>query len=200
MIPTPPPGQVPPSTPAPWPQDHLRPPSTRFLVLLGVLAIVVAVALGWRVTQQGRTGWWTLESHLAVSPGPDGRASRDGVSVGPVEVEQMDAVTTWSEPWDVPDGYTVWRVGLAVTSTNSDLGTCDVVVQDEAGRLYTAGRFVPYGVEGIETFVQCGVSEEPLPEVQNALVLMPADAEPRYVRVESSWSLSPYYFRLPVGT
>lgn len=87
-----------------------------------------------------------------------------------------------------------------MTSTNSDLGTCDVVVQDEDGRLYTAGRFVPYGVEGIETFVQCGVSEEPLPEVQNALVLMPADAEPRYVRVESSWSLSPYYFRLPVGT
>ncbi|CAM3414957.1 hypothetical protein OCAE111667_08675 [Occultella aeris] len=187
-----------PAAPPPLPQHRSR----RATVALAVVGILVLGALGWRVSAEARDTWWNGESHVPVPVDANGVASHEGISIELVGVERLDGgVNTYDERWEPPAGTVLWQVGLAVESTNTEIYSLDVLVQDTQGRRFETGNDVPYGVDGVQDSLDVAQPEpddEPLPDVQYLLVLMPEDAEPATVRLESSWSLSPDYFRLPV--
>ncbi|UFU03704.1 hypothetical protein LQF12_03600 [Ruania suaedae] len=171
---------------------RLRTP--RLLVLVAVLALV---ALGWQVTREARVNWWPTGPHEAIGPGEDFA----GVQVELVGLEPAGRVTEWDTPWSPPEGFEAWRTSLAVTTTQEELVSMEVLVETADGRQFAAGEHVPFSADGYEWSLSVAVPEEgedPIPEVQHLLVLLPADAEPAAVRIETTL-LYPQYVRLPVA-
>ncbi|TDE91631.1 hypothetical protein EXU48_15935 [Occultella glacieicola] len=187
-----------PAAPPPLPQRRSR----RATAILAVVGILVLGALGWRVSAEARDAWWNGEAHVPVPVDANGVAELDGLQVELTGVERLDdGVSTYGDRWEPPDGLVLWQVGLAVQNTNTEILSLDVLVQDTEGRRFETGSEVPYGVDGVQDSLEVAPPEpgdDPLPDVQYLLVLMPQDAEPAAVRLESTWSLAPDYFRLPV--
>lgn len=175
--------------------------SRRGWTVVSVLALLVSLAAwGWFATEQARVGWWDLGQHSAVEPDEQGWAHLESLGVRLVGVEQVTEV----EDEQPPAGYAYLRVDLEVSTeparqdspgdaedataeeTLAPLGACEVQIRDTAGRLFVAAQEVPRGEE-FESSLRCGSTdpEDPVPTDQSLLVLVPDDAEPASVRVDS---------------
>lgn len=181
--------------PAPAPRR-----SKRTQVVLAVLAVLIAAATAWQVSEFARGTWWQNNPRVAVTPGPDGVASAEGLGVALVEVRAMDSVPTSHEPITALDGHQLWRVELAVEAENSEVGVCSVRLHDTQGREYETGNNVGWGAEGYESFPTCSADDdgEPVPGRQAFLIITPEDSDPQSVRIESTFDLTPRYLELPV--
>lgn len=147
------------------------------VVLVGSLA-----AWGWFASGQARDGWWALGQHVAEGPDDQGVATLDTLGVRLVGVEEVAEVDE-ERP---PAGLRYLAVDLSVTAPEaSDLTSCEVVLRDDRGRLFEAGVEVPRE-DPYVTSLTCGTTdptEEPVPQDQSLLVLVPEDAELDSVRV-----------------
>ncbi|SEE89645.1 hypothetical protein [Ruania alba] len=169
----------------------------RRALAIAVVGVLTTVAFGWRVSEQARETWWPSGAHAAVGPGED----FGGIQVELDGIEPAGQVVDWDGPWTPPAGFRAWRVSLAVTTRQSDFSSVEVLVEDTQGRQFAAGENVPFDPEGYEWSLAVTVPEsgdDPIPEVQHLLVLLPADAEPAAVRIDALWVMRPEYIRLEV--
>ena len=182
---------------APPPAGQLPPRSRLRTVALVLAGVLVTGALGWHASTDAREHWWPDQPHEAVGLGEELR----GITITAAEVNALDGVESYDEPWPVPHGFQLWEIGLSVQTNQQEITSATVYLEDADGRRFAAGSHVPWGVEGYESYLTVDEPEaddDPLPEVQRMLVLTPADAEPAAVRVEGNYELNPQYFRLPV--
>lgn len=170
---------------------RLRTPA---LLLAGLLALA---ALGWQVSEHARESWWPSQPHVALAAGAD----LQGFTVSSVQLSRVDSVPTWEGPWRAPDGFQLWSVSLAVQTQQDEIFAATAYVEDDQGRVFAAGANTPWDADGYESMLQVAApapGDEPLPPVQQLLVLTPADAVPVAVRVEGDYSTNPEFFRIPV--
>lgn len=183
-----------PDHPAPPPPRRRHRTRTLALVLAGVLALA---ALGWQTSEFARESWWSSQPHVALDAGQD----LQGFTITSAEVSRLETVQTWEGSWPVPDGFQLWAVSLAVQTQQDEVSSVVVFLEDESGRVFEAAENTPWGVDGYEDMLRVatpGADDDPLPPVQQLLVLTPDDAVPVAVRVEGEYSLNPEFFRLPV--
>ena len=164
---------------------HERDPRRRIASTVSVLGLVISLAgWGWLATTNARDGWWALGQHVAVEPADDGWATVDTLSVRLTGTEMVDSVDD-TEP---PAGFRFLVLDLEVSSTETEMSrSCTIEVMDTEGRLFLAGREVPYADPYVPDLT-CGTSdprEDPVPEDQSTLVLVPTDAELVSVRIGS---------------
>ena len=167
---------------------------TAALLVAGVLALA---ALGWQTSEYARQSWWSSQPHAALEAGAD----LQGITATSAEVARLDAVQTWEGEWRAPEGFQLWSVSLAVQTQQSEIYAVDVYLEDTQGRVFEAASNVPWSVDGYEDRLQVAVpeaGEDPLPPVQQLLVLTPADAEPEAVRIEGGYLLNPEFLRIAV--
>lgn len=156
---------------------------SRFWVAVCTLALIASlVGWGWFASGQARDGWWALGQHVAVGPDDQGVATLESLGVRLLGVEEVAEVDE-EQP---PAGLRYLAVELSVSAEEaSELRSCDVLLRDESGRLFEAGAQVPRE-DPYVTSLTCGTSdpaEEPVPQDQSLLVLVPEDAELDSVRV-----------------
>lgn len=167
---------------------------------MGVIAVLLALAMAWQVSEFGRTTWWSAHPHIAVQPGSDGVASAEGLNAALVEVRPVEQVPTSTDPIRALDGHQLWRVVVTVEAAQSTVDTCQILLADDDGRRYEGGDNVGWGAEGYESYPMCSVSDDgEMPATQQAfLFLTPDDFEPQAVRIQSLFDLNPRYLELPV--
>ncbi|UFU07061.1 hypothetical protein [Ruania halotolerans] len=168
----------------------------RRAVVVALIGVLTLAAFGWRVSEQARESWWPSSAHEALGPGED----FGGIQVELAGLEPAGQIADWNGPWEPPAGFQAWKISLAVATTQSEFSSVEVLVEDGQGRQYLATENVPWDVEGYEWSLTVAIPEEdddPIPGVQHLLVLLPADAEPAAVRIESALLL-PEYIRLEV--
>lgn len=169
----------------------------RHRVSLAVLVPVVLAFL-WVASDEARAGWWRVENHLPVQPGPLGWAVIEDTGLSLESFERLRVLQEDDESFHPPAGYAVWRAVVASRSDYPDTRYCDVGVVDDRGRTFTAPLI---GVPGYsDSTVGCGARPdpedlgedppaegEPFPRpgsiVTEVLFLLPEDAEPVEVRV-----------------
>lgn len=150
-----------------------------------VVGLVVSLAgWGWFASENAREGWWAFGQHVAVEPDSQGWATVDTVSVrltGVTEASEIDGEAP-------PSGFEYLVLDFDVVATETEESrTCTVEVLDSRHRLFISGSEVP-SADPFVSELLCGTSdpaEDPVPEAQSTLVLVPVDAEPVSVRVDS---------------
>lgn len=214
-IPTPPrglrvgSGTVPAAVPEPRPDEIWQRPApptapprrvSRGRVLQVVALVIGLVGTAWVSTDHLRTVWPGAAPREPVAVGSAGEATLAGIVVSLVEAIDLGATPSLpGSDWQPPDGFHAWRVVLETSSTNADVFTCDVAIVDDRGRQFLANHFVDSFVDGYVWSYTCG-EVEPEDEVgpqQAMLVLVPADAEVRTVRIWST-SLNPDFIELEI--
>lgn len=150
-----------------------------------VLALVLSLAgWGWFASENARELWWPAGQHVAVEPDEAGWATVDTVSVRLTDAQRVSAVDG-NQP---PGGFEYLAVDFEVVATDTEsYRSCEVEVRDAQDRLFLAGREVPNG-DPYSSSLTCGTSDpadDPVPENQSVLVLVPVDAELESVRVVS---------------
>lgn len=182
--------------------------SRRTRVLLTVALVLTLGVAGWRTGEFARLTWWPSGTHVSVAPGEDGFARHNGLGVALEQVAIADpAYTSWGEPWENLEGYRLWHIAVRVDPLGTDAGftQCAVKIEDTQGRVIDASTLVP-SVEGYQnSSIACAQAEpdefdeapEPPPEIQQLLVSLPDDAEPRFVRIEV-YAFNPHFLQLPV--
>lgn len=177
--------------------DHVW--SRRARVVMCLVLLLALVATGWRTSDFARSSWWVNASHQAVLPDESGVARGHGFSVGIDEIAVIETLHIRDELYEPLDGYRLWHIGLRMETAESETGPCDIRVEDDRGRLHDIRNEVP-SVDGYD-FPSCTPPEpdddDPPPLIQQFLVLLPNDTEPRTVRIESR-TLRPLFFELPV--
>ncbi|MGC0143139.1 hypothetical protein [Pseudactinotalea sp. Z1732] len=167
---------------------------------MSALLAIVALVAAWQTSTHFRTAW-DSRPRVAVVPGEDGVAEANGLGASVDGVALLESVQTWSEQVSPMDGHNYWHIALRLHIEHSEVANCRVYVEDTRGRLYEIGRHVPTGVEGYTSVPTCqdedGTSE--VGDVQRFMVLIPDDAQPRYIRVQSQFHLNPDYLELPAG-
>lgn len=175
-------------------QPRRRRRRTLALVLAGTLALG---ALGWQTSEFARESWWSGQPHAALEAGED----LQGFTVTSADVAQLDSVETWEGTWQVPEGFRLWALSLAVQTQQDEIFAATVFLEDEQGRVFEAGANTPSAADDYDEMLEVATPEpddDPLPPVQRMLVLTPDDSVPAAVRVEGEYSLNPEYLRLPV--
>ncbi|GAB2971543.1 MAG TPA: hypothetical protein VKY71_10850 [Actinotalea caeni] len=200
---------APPAPPPPQPHEvWQRPPAAptpprrvRWSTVLQVVALVLGlVGTAWVSTDYLRTQWPLAWPRDPVPVSADGTATLAGVTVSLVEARDLgDSPSLPGTDWQPPAGFHAWRVVLATSSTNEDLVSCDVALVDDRDRYFYANTFVDSFVEGYEWSFTCGAADpgSDVPPEQALLVLVPADAEIRSVRIWNTF-LNPDVIELPV--
>jgi hypothetical protein len=180
--------------------DLGAPVRSRAATVVAIVGLVLGLGVwGWFATANAREHWWDRGNHVAVTPDAQGWASIDPVQVRLAAVEDEVTVEDGYEP---PSGFTYLELTFEVTSSETErsLG-CEVEVLDAEGRLFLAGREVPgLGDEYVSELI-CGTSdpvEDPVPPTQSVLVLLPADAVPVSVRVDSREFPPSEFIELPL--
>ncbi|QOR71262.1 hypothetical protein IM660_02860 [Ruania alkalisoli] len=172
------------------------PRGRRRTLVLTLVALISLIALGWQVTRDARESWWPSGPHAALGAGE----SLDGVQVELVAIEPAARVLEWDTVWSPPEGFQPWRISLAVTTTQDEYSFVTTLVESADGRLFEAGQNVPLSSDDYEWSLSVSApepGEDPIPEVQHLLVLLPEDAEPAAVRIEEVVRY-PEYIRLEV--
>lgn len=175
--------------------EQPQPPSPaarkdRRMQLIWVAALVLGlVGTGWISSEYFRDVWSQSSPREVVPVAADGSATLAGITVTLVEATDLGATPSLpGSDWTPPAGLHAWRVVLETSSTNEDLTTCDVAIVDARGRQFWANYFVDSFVEGYQWTYRCGVlqPEDDIGPQQALLVLVPADAEVRTVRIWSA--------------
>lgn len=168
-------------------------------LLLATLAIA-----GWLTSHHARESWWPTSPHLAIRPDSSGLAWHEGLGAAVEEVAVIDAI--YDQRGQAlrmeGTGYRLWHVAVRMDIAESRLEYCDIVVQDDHGRLHKTNNLDLGWMDGYETLPTC---QERDPddwrgqpgEVQLFTVALPEDAEPAYVRVQG-FALNPHFLELPV--
>lgn len=176
--------------------------SRRAVSIMSMLLVVVGLVAAWQTTSHARGAWWEHEPRQGVGPDEDGVATANGLGVAVEQVAVLESVEVWDEEATALEGHRFWHIALEFDVENSAVATCEVFVQDTKGRHYEVGRNTPSGVEGYTGYPRCqgdndsGSDVDPL---QAFIVTLPADAEPRYIRVQSQLHLAPQFLELPAG-
>lgn len=175
------------------PQDWQGPPSTaqprraRIARVVQVVALVIGlVGTAWLSTDYFREVWPGLAPRNPVPVSADGTATLAGITVSLVEATDLGGSPSLPESdWQPPAGFHAWRVVLETESTNPDVLSCEVALVDSQGREFRANYFVDSFVEGYEWTYTCGIiePEDEIGPQQAMLVLVPADADVRTVRI-----------------
>ncbi len=165
----------------------LAPERSRVTTVVAAVALVLGLgAWGWFATEDARDGWWALGEHVAITPDDDG-----WVEVAPVRLRLVGAeADVRTGPGTAPPaGFSYLELTFEVTSEETEAyRSCEVEVLDEQGRLFLAGREVPGLGDDYVSELMCGTSDpedDPVPSTQATLVLVPDDAVPVSVRVDS---------------
>ena len=150
-----------------------------------MLGLVISLAgWGWFASGNAREGWWAFGQHVAIEPDAQGWATVETVRVRLTGAETATEIDGEAPP----AGFTYLELDFAVESTETEAWrTCTVQVRDAEGRLFESGREVPRS-DPYLTELTCGTDdpdEDPVPTAQSVLVLVPVDAEPVSVRVDS---------------
>ncbi|MBX9244203.1 hypothetical protein ICW40_05205 [Actinotalea ferrariae] len=181
------------------------------------LLVPAAGALGWVTSEDAREGWWAIENHIAVTPGPGGWASVEDTMLRLVSFERVRTMPDdYGGTWSPPAGYAAWLVVVDSRSEGDVVRLCDVTLVDTEGRSFTAPAQVPPMPVYQSGSIQCGMpnpgSEPAQPGSRGelredvfrseVLVVTPASAEPAEVRL-STWAtdgtgFGPRYAALPV--
>lgn len=158
---------------------------------VGTAAAVIGLLLGLAVwgffaTEDARESWWELGEHVAVTPDEAGWASVDTLQV---RLASVDPEVRVEPGYEAPAGFRYLELTFEVSSSEIEQSrSCTVEVLDGEGRLFLAGREVPGLGDGYVSELSCGTSdpaENRVPASQAMLVLLPDDAEPVAVRVDS---------------
>lgn len=200
LIPTPARG-VPVDGPPPNPGPTAAPRRRRAALVAQVAALVLGLAgTAWFSTEYLREVWPGAGMHVPVPVSEAGTATFAGITVSLVEATDLGATPSLPESdWQPPAGFHAWRVVLETSSTNEDVASCEVALIDDRGRQFEANDFVDSFVEGYEWLYDCGViePEDEIGPQQAVLVLVPADAEIRTVRIWNTFLL-PEFVELEV--
>jgi len=174
-----------------------RPGPIATTIAAGVLVLSLGW-WGWFATEQARAGWWDVGQHVGIGPDARGWAQVDNLGVG-VRLQGVEALAVVDEE-QPPAGFAYLALDLEVVADGAPQSrSCTVQVRDARGRLFEAGREVPYA-DPYVSLLECGSSdpEEPVPAEQSMLVLVPVDAELVSVRVDAIDFPPARFIELPV--
>lgn len=177
--------------------ERQRPGPIATTLALGALVLSLGW-WGWFVTEQARSGWWEVGQHVAIGPNARGWAQVDDLGVG-VRLRGVEPLTVVDEE-QPPAGFAYLALDLEVVADGPPLSrSCTVQVRDTRGRLFEAGREVPYA-DPYVSLLECGSADadDPVPAEQSMLVLVPADVEPVSVRVDAMDFPPARFIELPV--
>lgn len=155
-------------------------------VVQAVALVVGLLGTAWLSTDYFREQWPSSAPRDPASVSEQGSATLAGITVSLVEATDLgDSPSLPGSDWEPPAGFHAWRVVLETESTNPDLSSCDVAIVDDRGREFRANYFVDSFVEGYEWNYTCGIiePEDEIGPQQALLVLVPADADVRTVRI-----------------
>lgn len=176
--------------------------SRRAVGIMTVLLVAVGLVATWQTTTHARGAWWERQPRQAVEPDEHGVASAQGLHVAVDQVAVLESVPVWGEEVHPLAGHEFWHIGLHMDIADSEVSSCQVYVEDTQGRWYEVGEHAPSSVEGYSGYPTCHLdpdSNREVHQVQNFILVMPQDAQPRYIRVHSQFQLNPQYLELPAG-
>ncbi|WP_156251433.1 hypothetical protein [Pseudactinotalea terrae] len=206
-IATPPRGVRAPEPPAQVWGSQPRPDQPRRTVLplarvLWAVALVIGLlGTAWISTDYFRTYWLQSQPREPAAVDANGAATLAGITISLVEARDLgDSPSLGGSEWRPPAGFHAWRVVLRTESTNDDVSACEVALVDDRGREFLANHFVESFADGYEWSYTCRrlSPEDDIGPEQALLVLVPADAEPRSVRITEA-TLDPGYIELEIG-